>query len=85
MFAENSRHMFSDCPERFWSQVANIVTDLLEVFIPCLPHTLLLNDDSTITLPFYQKEALLPSLELLLQKKMLVLRWKPPHRLCINK
>lgn len=34
MFSENRRHMFWDCPEHFWSQVANIVTDLLEIFIP---------------------------------------------------
>lgn len=45
MFADKSRHMFWDCLERFWSQVANTVTDLLEVFIPSLPHILLLNDD----------------------------------------
>lgn len=50
-------HMFLDSPEvkSFWLQVANI----LEVFIPCLPHTLLLNYDSTLTKPFYQKKVFL--------------------------
>lgn len=33
MFAENT---FQECPDVFWSQVDDVLTDLLEVFTPCL-------------------------------------------------
>lgn len=47
-----------------------------------LPHILLLNDDSTITLPFYQRKVFIAGAT---AAKMLVLRWEPPHTFCTNK
>lgn len=43
----------------FYLQVANTLADLLGVCILSLTHILLLNDDSTIPFPFYQKKILL--------------------------
>ena len=52
---------------------------MLEVTIPLSPTLLLLNDDSSLELSLQQRHLLWAGLTA--AKKMLALRWQPPHTL----
>lgn len=73
-----------ECPGvySFWVNVSVILSDIIETKIPCLPHILLLNDDTSLSLTLHRKRVLFA--DLTAAKKMLVMRWKPPHRLSIH-
>lgn len=72
-------HMYWDCPNvsAFWKQISATLSDLLEVTVPLSPSLLLLNDDSSLGLSLQQRRILLAGLTA--AKKMLALRWQPPH------
>ena len=74
-------HMMWECPGvfSFWFNISDILSHLLQTDIPCLPHILLLNDDSPLNLNFHKKRVLFAGLTA--AKKMLIKRWKPPHTL----
>ena len=74
-------HMYWECPDvaSFWRLVSSTLSDLLEVDIPCSPKILLLNDTSSLNLPSTRIRILLAGLTA--AKRMLALRWKPPHAL----
>ena len=74
-------HMFWECPavSSFWKLVSSTLSELLEVDIPCSPEILLLNDTSLLNLSSTRTHTLLAGLTA--AKKMLALRWKPPHTL----
>ena len=78
-------HMFWECDrvKTFWSRVTHILSDLFEVEVPCSPQILLLNDDSTLSIPVNQKRVFFAGITA--AKKILVSRWKPPHSLSIRK
>lgn len=50
--------------------------------IPCLPNIFLLNDDSTLSLNRHRKIILFGGFTA--AKKMLIMRWKPPHVLNVQ-
>lgn len=77
-------HMVWECPavENFWREVIAIISNILKVHIPFLPHIVLLNDDTTLKLTRYQKILLFNGLTV--AKKILAIRWKPPHSLNIQ-
>lgn len=64
----------------FWSRVAHVLSDVTS--IPSRPNVSLLNDDSVINVTKSQRRLLL--LGLTAAKKLLALRWKPPHKLQIS-
>lgn len=74
-------HMYWCCPEvtTFWEMVSLTLTKLFDVLIPYCPKLFLLNDTSALNLPSYHYPALFASLTA--AKKMLALRWQPPHSL----
>ena len=74
-------HMFWECPHvfAFWRHICSTLSDMLEVNIPLSPTLLLLNDDSSLELTLQQRRILWASLTA--AKKMLALRWQPPHTL----
>lgn len=74
-------HMYWDCPDvsAFWRQISITLSDMLGVDIPLSPSLLLLNDDSTLELSLQQRRILWAGLTA--AKKMLALRWQPPHNL----
>ena len=74
-------HMYWECPAvtSFWKLVSSTMSELLEVDIPCSPGILLLNDTSLLNLSSTRTHILLAGLTA--AKKMLALRWKPPHTL----
>ena len=76
-------HMMWECPEVliFWRLVSKVLSQTIDITIPCLPHILLLNDDSSLNLTLSMKRVFLTGLTA--AKKMLVIRWKPPHKLNI--
>ena len=78
-------HMFWECPrvQIFWSKVARVLSELFEIQVPCLPQILLLNDDSTLSLPGTQKKVFFAGVTA--AKKILVCRWKPPHSLSVKR
>ncbi len=61
----------------FRSRVALLLSDVTGTSIPSLPNVLLLNDDSVINVTKSQRS-------LTAAKKLLVLMWKPPHKLQIS-
>ena len=74
-------HMYWECPNvfAFWRQICSTLSDMLDVHIPLSPNLLLLNDDSTLELTLQQRRILWAGLTA--AKKMLALRWQPPHTL----
>lgn len=74
-------HMFWECPDvyAFWRHLCSTLSDMLEVTIPLSPTLLLLNDDSSLELSPQQMRILWAGLTA--AKKMLALRWQPPHTL----
>uniref|UniRef100_A0A3Q3AUI9 Reverse transcriptase domain-containing protein n=1 Tax=Kryptolebias marmoratus TaxID=37003 RepID=A0A3Q3AUI9_KRYMA len=74
-------HMYWDCPSvaSFWRQISTTLSDLLKFDISLSPSLFLLNDDSTLELSSQQKRMLWAGLTA--AKKMLALRWQPPHLL----
>ena len=78
-------HTFWECPGvlSFWRQVANTLSHVLEIPIPCLPHVLLLNDDSMLRIPYPNKKVFFAGITA--AKKMLISRWNPPHTLLRSK
>ena len=77
-------HMMWECPDvsRFWSRVSEVLSEVMGINIPLLPNILMLNDDSAIGLTMPCRRLLL--LGLTAAKKLLVLRWKPPHKLEVS-
>ena len=77
-------HMVYECTavRTFWKQVIDIVSEIIGVHIPCLPNIVLLNDDSSLDLQNHQKRVLFAGLTA--AKKIIVIRWKPPHTLFIK-
>lgn len=78
-------HMMWECPlvNTFWSQISMLLSNILEISIPCVPNILLLNDDSSLNLTFIQRRLMLAGLTA--AKRILVMRWKPPHCLSLSK
>ena len=78
-------HMMWECPgvSTFWAAVASFLSDIIELDVPCLPHILLLNDDSSLNITLHKKRIFLAGLTA--AKKNLVMRWKPPHNLSIHR
>lgn len=78
------QHMYWECPpvRDFWRQVSHKLTVLFEVTVPYSPATLLLNDLSQVKLKVARQRILLSGLTA--AKKMVAIRWKPPHCLSIQ-
>lgn len=74
-------HMYWRCHavSQFWKQISLTLSDILEVRIPLSPILFLLIDDSSLNLSLQQKHILWAGLTA--AKKMLALRWQPPHSL----
>ena len=77
-------HMVWECPPvaRFWQGVASELTALLSETLPGTIPVLLLNDLSALRVPECQKRVILAGLTA--AKKMIAVRWKPPHTLSIR-
>ncbi len=76
-------HMFQQCPSvlLFWQKVSRSISNVTGKAVPCCPRVLLINDDSQLN--FSHKEKVVYLAGLTAAKKMLALRWKPPHDLSI--
>ena len=74
-------HMFWECPNvsTFWSMVATKLSLLYQINITPSPSLFLLNDISQLTLNSKHKRTFLAGLTA--AKKMVAMRWKPPHNL----
>ena len=70
--------MFWECSAvaSFWKLVSTTLSDMLGTVIPCTPAVMLLNN---LQIPFPLKNVFLVGLTA--AKKMLALRWQPPHTL----
>lgn len=77
-------HMMWECPDvlEFWDEVASKLSNLLSVIVPRSPTVLLLNDLSTIHITKHRKRLLLAGLTA--AKRMIALRWKPPHLISVR-
>ena len=64
---------------RFWKEISLTLSDILKIRIPVSPALLLLNDDSSLNLSLQHKRILWAGLTA--AKRMLALRWQPPHSL----
>ncbi len=76
--------MFWECPgvQLFWSQVTKSLAKILNKEVPCCPVLCLLNDNSKFPLSVHEKRIWLSGLTA--AKKVLVVRWKPPHNLSLD-
>lgn len=76
--------MMWNCPpvSKFWSEVAPKLTDLVSVTIPVTIPVLLLIDLSVINVTKLKKRIVLAGLTA--AKKLVSMRWKPPHSLSIR-
>ena len=74
-------HMFWECPKvyRFWCKVSTTLSVILQKPIPLSVQLYLLNDDSSCNLNCTGKRIWMAGLTA--AKKILVLRWQPPHSL----
>lgn len=74
-------HMVWDCPgvNYFWNMVKEELSTILNVSVPLSPSVFLLNDFSEIQLNKIQKRVFLAGLTA--AKKIVAIRWKPPHSL----
>ena len=74
-------HMMWECPpvEQFWAKVASQLSDLTSVTIPVTVPVLLLNDLSGMGLSRAAGRLVLAGITA--AKKLIALRWKPPHSL----
>lgn len=74
-------HLVWECPAvfYFWEVVRNCLSILLNTNIPFSPVVLLLNDMSQLKLRKAQEKVFLAGLTA--AKKMIAVRWKPPHSL----
>ena len=72
-------HMYWECKDvkLFWGEVCSTLSNVLEVTVPCSPIVLLLNDTTSLKLACWKRRILLTGITA--AKKMLALRWKPPH------
>ena len=77
-------HMFWECPgvQLFWLQVTKSLSKILNKEVPCCPVLCLLNDNSRLLLSIHEKRIWLSGLTA--AKKILVVRWKPPHTLSLD-
>lgn len=77
-------HMMWNCPpvSQFWSKVAAKLSDLVSVTIPVTIPVLLLIDLSEINITKLKKRTVLAGLTA--AKKLVAVRWKPPHSLTIR-
>lgn len=71
-------HMYWECKNvrLFWAVRCATLSDMLAVAVPCSPTALLLNDTS-LKFTCLNRRILLT--DITAAKKMLALRWKPPH------
>lgn len=77
-------HVLWECPDilRFWIKVTDEVSAQVENKLPLDPALLLLNDDSRFKIPEVKRKLWLAGMTA--AKKMIVLRWLPPHQLSIK-
>lgn len=77
-------HVLWECPEvqRFWTNAMKELSGLIGKQIPLDPVLLLLNDDSKFELVERQRKLWLAGLTA--TKRMIVLRWLPPHHLSMT-
>ena len=77
-------HMMWNCPpvSQFWSKVAAKLSELVSVTIPVTIPVLLLIDLSQVNITKLKKRTVLAGLTA--AKKLIALRWKPPHSLTIR-
>ena len=74
-------HMYWECPTAatFWVIVADVLSNLISMTIPISIPVLLLNDFSSLSMSKELKCIVLAGLTA--AKRMLAVRWKPPHSL----
>lgn len=74
-------HMFWDCPpvRQFWGIVASTLSDLIEDTVPVTTCVLILNNLSILNISKLKKRVILAGLTA--AKKLIAIRWKPPHSL----
>ena len=74
-------HILWECPDvqRFWRNVVEKVSMLVGRQLPLSPALLLLNDDSNCKMSERGRKLWLASMTA--AKKLIVLRWLPPHQL----
>ena len=80
-------HMYWECADvgLFWRLIAQTLSDIIGFTVPCLPNVMLLNDDSFLSTVVASKNPRrVFFLGLVAAKKMLVMRWKPPHTLSVR-
>ena len=77
-------HVLWECPDvqRLWVKVVDKVSDLVGMKLPLEPALLLLNDDSRIKIAEIERKLWLAGMTA--AKKIIVLRWLPPHQLSIK-
>ena len=77
-------HMVWECPpvEQFWIKVASKLSDLTSVTVPATIPVLLLTDLSGLGLSRAVRRVVLAGITA--AKKLVALRWKPPHSLVIR-
>ena len=64
---------------KFWEMIAFNLSKLFNITLPCLPAVIILNDLSKLHLNVDKRKALLAGLTA--GKKLVAMRWKPPHSL----
>lgn len=67
----------------FWEQITAFLSRIMKVEINCCPKCMLLNDDQALNLTIDQRR-LWHVGSTAAKKKMLALRWQPPHTLPIH-
>ena len=80
-------HMFWECADigSFWRLIGQTLSHIIGFAVPCLPNVMLLNDDSFLSTAVPSKNPRrMFFLGLIAAKKMLVMRWKPPHTLSVR-
>ena len=77
-------HVLWECPDvqRFWVKVVDKMSDLIGRKFPLDPALLLLNDDSRSKIAEVERKLWLAGMTA--AKKIIVLRWLPPHQLSIK-
>lgn len=77
-------HMFWECAPvaSFWKMVAVNLSKMFEVELPCSPAALFLNHLSNLGLTLNKKRGLLAGLTA--AKKLVAIRWDPPHSLSFH-
>ncbi len=76
-------HVMWECPtvHAFWREVAGSLSELFQLEINSTPQSMLLDNDSDLQLGPAQRQVWLSASTV--AKRMMAVRWKPPHSLSI--